>query len=76
MAFLSFLFMKHRRQAVRPPEAVAFPEGKPVDVATAGNTHIITPAGSCSYSWFDGPCASADFMRERDQPAHQARQAL
>lgn len=66
----STLFNSNRGQAIRLPEAVAFPKDvRQLEIAVVGNSRIITPVGK---RWDDlfaaGPRASADFMRERMQP--------
>ena len=68
------VFKSNRSQAVRLPKAVALRDDvKRVDVIALGRSRIITPAGETWNSWFDGECADADFMSEREQPACQAR---
>jgi antitoxin VapB len=71
------VFQSNRSQAVRLPKAVALPEDvKRVDVVAVGRTRIITPAGECWDSWFEGEGVTADFMAERDQPAEQEREGF
>lgn len=71
------VFQSNRSQAIRLPKAVALPEGvKRVDVVAVGRVRIITPAGEAWDSWFDCAGVSADFMREREQPAEQEREPL
>lgn len=71
------VFRSNRSQAVRLPKSVAFPdEVKKVDVIVLGNARLLAPAGEAWITWFDGPGASEDFMRERDQPADQERSSL
>nr|WP_218036291.1 type II toxin-antitoxin system VapB family antitoxin [Sphingobium sp. 15-1] len=71
------VFQSNRSQAVRLPKAVALPdEVKRVDVIALGRVRIITPAGEAWDSWFDGEGVTADFMSEREQPAHQEREAF
>ncbi|MFB8831859.1 type II toxin-antitoxin system VapB family antitoxin [Azotobacter sp. CWF10] len=71
------VFQSNRSQAVRLPKAAALPDGvKRVDVVAVGRTRIITPAGECWDSWFDGEGVTADFMAEREQPADQEREAF
>lgn len=71
------IFLSNRTQAVRLPKAVALPSTvKEVDVVAIGNTRIISPAGTGWDSWFDGPGVSEDFMREREQPVDQHREAF
>lgn len=71
------VFLSNRSQAVRLPKAAALPDGvKRVDVVAVGRARIITPAGECWDSWFDGEGVTADFMAEREQPADQEREAF
>lgn len=73
----STLFKSNRSQAVRLPKAVALPDDvKRVDVIAIGRTRIITPAGECWDSWFDGESVSTDFMDDREQPADQPRESF
>ena len=56
---------------------MALPEHiKKVDVVALGNTRLITPAGQAWDAWFDSEGVSADFMNEREQPAHQQRESF
>ena len=69
------LFKSNRSQAVRLPKAVAFPEDVThVEIVSVGRARIITPAGECWDSWFDGECVADDFMAEREQPDEQVRE--
>ncbi len=71
------IFLSNRSQAVRLPKAVALPDSiKEVDIIAIGNKRLITPAGESWDSWFDGPRVSDDFMRDREQPADQQREAF
>lgn len=71
------VFLSNRSQAIRLPKSAALPEDvKRVDVVMLGRTRIISPAGECWDSWFEGPGVSDDFMSERDQPAEQEREAF
>ena len=71
------VFQTNRSQAVRLPKAVALPESiRQVEIVAIGNTRLITPAGASWDSWFDGPGVSDDFMRSRQQPDDQTREAL
>ena len=73
----SSVFMASRTQAVRLPKAVALPDDiKRVEVLVVGRARLITPAGECWDSWFDGPAVSADFANDREQPSDQQREAL
>lgn len=71
------VFQSNRSQAIRLPKSAALPEDvKRVDVVVLGRTRIISPAGECWDSWFDGPGAGDDFLAERGQPAEQEREAF
>ena len=71
------VFQSNRSQAIRLPKSAALPDDvKRVDVVMLGRTRIISPAGECWDSWFEGPGVSDDFMSERDQPAEQEREAF
>jgi len=71
------VFKSNKTQAIRLPKPVALPDAiKNVDIVAVGNTRIITPAGESWDQWFDGRGVSDDFMRDRDQPADQEREAL
>lgn len=71
------VFKSNQSQAIRFPKAVALPEHiKKVDVVALGNTRLITPAGQAWDAWFDSEGVSADFMNEREQPAHQQRESF
>jgi antitoxin VapB len=63
---------------VRLPKAVAFPEGvHQVEIIRLGNSRLIVPVGRRWDEFFEnGPRASDDFMRERDQPPAQEREPL
>ena len=66
------VFLNNGSQAIRLPKSAAMPEDvRQVDVVTLGRTRIISPAGECWDSWFDGPGAGHDFMADRDQPSEQ-----
>ena len=74
----STVFTSNRSQAVRLPKAVAFPEEVHViDVLKIGRSRVIVPQGQ---RWDDlflnGPRVSDDFMREREQPAAEEREAF
>lgn len=73
----STVFKSNQSQAIRLPKPVALPGSvKKVDIVVLGNARLITPAGESWDSWFDGPGMSDDFMREREQPEDQEREAL
>jgi antitoxin VapB len=65
-------------QAVRLPEAVAFPEDvREVEILTIGSSRLVTPVGTRWDNFFlHGPRASADFMSERVQPAPEERESF
>jgi antitoxin VapB len=74
----STIFTSNGSQAVRLPEAVAFPEDvNQVDILKIGHSRVIVPLG---HRWEDlfqhGPRASEDFMTEREQPPAEERQQL
>jgi antitoxin VapB len=66
----STVFISNRGQAVRLPEAIAFPDDvRHVDIVKVGSSRVITPQGKRWDDLFErGPWASEDFMRERVQP--------
>lgn len=69
------VFKSNTSQAVRLPKDVALPNDvKLVDVVAVGNRRIISPAGTAWDEWFENGAVSADFMRERSQPAAQVRE--
>ena len=45
-----------------------------MDIVAVGRARIITPAGECWDSWFDGDSVTVDFMAGREQPADQERE--
>lgn len=74
----STVFTSNRSQAVRLPKAVAFPEDvHQVDILRIGRSRVIVPQGQ---RWDDlflnGPRASNDFMREREQPPAEERESF
>ncbi len=73
----STVFKSNQSQAIRLPKPVALPDSvKKVDIVVLGNARLIAPAGESWDSWFDGPGVSDDFMRDREQPMNQEREAL
>ena len=71
------VFTNNKSQAVRNPKALEFPDGvKKVSIIAVGNARLITPAETAWDSWFEGEGVSADFMRDRDQPEAQEREAF
>jgi len=63
------LFKSNRSQAVRLPEAVAYPESvKQVDIVAIGRARVIAPAGEAWDSWFDEAGVTDYFMGDRGQP--------
>jgi antitoxin VapB len=72
----STVFTSNRSQAVRLPKAVAFPDDvHQVDILKIGHSRVVMPQGR---RWDDlflnGPRASEDFLREREQPAVEERE--
>jgi antitoxin VapB len=74
----STVFLTNRSQAVRLPKSVAFPEGvHQVEIIRLGHSRLISPVGRRWDDLFlDGPRASDDFMRERQQPDAEERELL
>ena len=71
------VFQSNRSQAIRLPKAAALPaDVKRVDIVSVGRSRIITPAGECWDSWFDGPGVTADYSMEREQGEEQARDSF
>ena len=71
----STVFTSNRSQAVRLPKAVAFPaDVRQVEIIKLGQSRLISPVGK---RWDDlflqGPRATEDFLRERDQPEAEER---
>ena len=71
----STVFTSNRSQAVRLPKAVAFPaDVRQVEIIKLGQSRLISPVGK---RWDDlflqGPRATKDFLRERDQPEAEER---
>ena len=55
----------------------ALPEGvRQVEIVKVGRSRLISPAGQSWDEFFDGPEASDDFMRQREQPEVDARKWL
>ncbi|HEX4156853.1 MAG TPA: type II toxin-antitoxin system VapB family antitoxin [Rhizomicrobium sp.] len=74
----STVFKSNRSQAVRLPKAVAFPDDvHQVEIVKIGRSRLVSPAGQ---RWDDlfqqGPRASDDFLRDRNQPDVQEREPL
>jgi antitoxin VapB len=74
----STVFTSNRRQAVRLPKAVAFPQSvQEVEIIKVGRGRLIMPVGT---RWDDlflnGPHASRDFMGERVEAAAEEREPL
>jgi antitoxin VapB len=74
----STVFTSNRSQAVRLPKAVAFPEGvHQVEIIRIGHSRLICPVGK---RWDDlflnGPRASEDFMKERNDLPPEEREPL
>lgn len=71
------VFKSNKSQAVRLPKAVALRETvKQVDIIALGRARLITPGGEAWDSWFEGEGVTEDFMREREQPEDQERDAF
>lgn len=71
------VFKSNRSQAIRMPKALALPEDVTrVDIIAVGRSRIISPAGECWDSWFEGDDVSADFMASREQPTDQEREGF
>lgn len=71
------IFKSNRTQAVRLPKDVALPEDvKQVDILRIGDARLIVPSGRRWDDFFAGPAVSEDFMREREQPPIQERDAF
>jgi antitoxin VapB len=72
----STIFTSNRSQAVRLPNAVAFPDGvHHVDVLKIGHSRVIVPQGKRWDGLFQSaPRASEDFMVEREQPTAEERE--
>ena len=71
------VFKNNKSQAVRLPEAVAFPEAiKDVEITVVGKNRVIAPVGQSWDDWFDAPGVSSDFMADRQQPEDQVREPL
>ena len=71
------VFKSNKSQAVRLPKPMALPESvKQVDIVRLGRARLIAPAGEAWDSWFDSEGVTDDFMREREQPASQEREAF
>jgi antitoxin VapB len=70
------LFQNGQSQAVRLPKEFRM-EGDEVFITRAGSNIVLIPKNRAWQPLIDSlPMFSPDFMRERDQPAHQQRQAL
>lgn len=73
----STVFKSNKSQAIRLPKAVALPDSvKKVEIVKMGRARLIAPAGEAWDSWFEGPGASEDFMRDREQPEAQQRESF
>lgn len=71
------IFKNNTSQAIRLPKAVAYPDSvQQVDIVIQGRARIITPASESWDSWFESEGVSDDFMENRQQPQHQAREDL
>ena len=64
-------------QSVILPTSVAFPEDiRHVEVIPLGGARLIVPAGDLWDSWFDGPAATDDFLKVRDEPMTQCHKEI
>jgi antitoxin VapB len=73
----SAVFTSNRGQAVRLPEAVAFPHGvHEVEIVRIGQSRLITPIGQSWDAFFNVPPVSDDFMTERREPQTESREPL
>ena len=73
----STVFTSNRSQAVRLPKGVAFPDDvRQVEIIKVGRSRLVTLAGHIWDEFFDGPPATDDFMREREQPPAQERESF
>ncbi|TAM10256.1 MAG: AbrB/MazE/SpoVT family DNA-binding domain-containing protein [Nevskiaceae bacterium] len=71
------ILKSNRRQTVRLPKAVAFPDAvQEVCIVAEGRTRVITPVEETWDAWFDEPGVSPDFMADREQAAGQVRMPL
>lgn len=71
------VFKSNRSQAVRIPKAVALPaDVTRVDIVAIGRARLLVPVGESWDTWFEGESVTADFLKEREQPASQMREAL
>jgi antitoxin VapB len=72
----STVFNTDHSQAVHLPKDVAFPEGvHQVEIIKIGESRLVCPVGRRWDALFEhGPCASEDFMSERNQPSLQDRE--
>jgi antitoxin VapB len=70
------LFRNGQSQAVRLPKEFALP-GREVFVRHVGNAVLLVPTGD-PWSGFEGALGqfTDDFMEDRIQPAHEAREPL
>lgn len=78
----STVFKNNRTQAIRIPKALAFPDDvKEVEIVRDGDTLVVTPkppkkAMTWAKYFATAPRMPDDFMRERDDPPPEDRQAL
>ncbi|WP_439238603.1 type II toxin-antitoxin system VapB family antitoxin [Lonepinella sp. BR2919] len=72
------IFKNNRNQAVRLPQAVAFPDYiKQVEVISVGNTRILVPVGERWQAWANRQSQlTEDFFSNRDQPEAQEREGF
>lgn len=77
MAFTTKVFESNKSQAVRLPEALAFPVGtSEVSIVAVGTSRIIAPIDQSWDSWFGSVTVMDDFMLDRQQPKTQNRESF
>ncbi len=68
------LFQSNRSQALRLPKDVAFPAGvHEVAIVRDGTRRVVVPADAVWDDFFAGPGVD---IGDREQPAHQEREAF
>ena len=71
------LFKSNRTQAVRLPQAVAFPDDvREVEIRIVGNSRVITPVGRSWDDYFQRGTRVSDDFERGDQGEHQEREGL
>lgn len=70
------LFQNGQSQAVRLPKEFRF-QGDEVYIKKVGNAVVLLPVDRPWQTWLESlDLFSADFMEQREQPAHQQREDL